>query len=520
MKKFIALARVSSREQEREGFSLDVQEDALKSYATRHDGQITKLFRIAETASKRDERLTFKALLAYAKEHAAEFEGVLFYKVDRAARNLFDYVELERLELDYGLRVIYVAQPTENSPAGRMQRRILANMASFYTEQQSIDVKEGHQRRVKSGLFVGHAPYGYMNIRNKEGRSLVELDPAQSPRVKRAFELYAFHNHTLDSLIEALATEGCIYTDALPRFPRSKLHAILRDRAYIGEVLYQGQWYGGTHERLIDRETFDRVQALLGGKLYHSHELTYASEIIRCGHCGHPITGELKVKQTKKGPKEYVYYRCARYNTAGHPRVRVTEAELDSQVLALFDSIKIKDQEVHNWFLRLLRVRSMDTQKASAEQRQELQRQVATIVAQQGKLLNLRLVDEIDAGTFTPKNNELKDRLAQLKLQLDACDRGRDENTDLAVKAFELSQRLAEKWVTADCRVKRQILEIVCLNCTLENTSLVATIRKPFDVLREDLAGKKNRGDSRWTILNESYWWLRGAVSLKPQCLA
>ena len=30
MKQFVALARVSSREQEREGFSLEVQEDALK----------------------------------------------------------------------------------------------------------------------------------------------------------------------------------------------------------------------------------------------------------------------------------------------------------------------------------------------------------------------------------------------------------------------------------------------------------------------------------------------------------
>ena len=33
MKQFVALARVSSREQEREGFSLDVQEDALRAYA-------------------------------------------------------------------------------------------------------------------------------------------------------------------------------------------------------------------------------------------------------------------------------------------------------------------------------------------------------------------------------------------------------------------------------------------------------------------------------------------------------
>lgn len=40
MKKFVALARVSSREQEREGFSLDVQEEALKAYADREKGEI------------------------------------------------------------------------------------------------------------------------------------------------------------------------------------------------------------------------------------------------------------------------------------------------------------------------------------------------------------------------------------------------------------------------------------------------------------------------------------------------
>jgi DNA invertase Pin-like site-specific DNA recombinase len=78
MKKYVALARVSSREQEREGFSLDVQEDALKAYADQNDGTIVKLFRIAETASKKDERKTFKELLAYAKKHAHELDGLLF----------------------------------------------------------------------------------------------------------------------------------------------------------------------------------------------------------------------------------------------------------------------------------------------------------------------------------------------------------------------------------------------------------------------------------------------------------
>ena len=119
MKQFVALARVSSREQEREGFSLDVQEDALRTYAQRHDGTIAKLYRIAETATRRDERKTFKELIAYAKEHAAEIDGLLFYKVDRAARNLYDYIELEKLESEYGIPFISpaslqtIAQPGE-----------------------------------------------------------------------------------------------------------------------------------------------------------------------------------------------------------------------------------------------------------------------------------------------------------------------------------------------------------------------------------------------------------------------
>lgn len=78
MKQFVALARVSSREQEREGFSLAVQEEALRRYATQAGGEITRLFRIAETASKADERKTFRELIAHAKKHAAELDGCSF----------------------------------------------------------------------------------------------------------------------------------------------------------------------------------------------------------------------------------------------------------------------------------------------------------------------------------------------------------------------------------------------------------------------------------------------------------
>lgn len=102
-------------------------------------------------------------------------------------------------------------------------------------------MKDGLFRRVRARLFVGKAPYGYRNVR-VDGRSLVETSPQQARIVRRIFDLYAFEGHTLDSLIGELDNEGLAYSAKLRRFTRSKLHTLLRDRAYLGEVAYKGQW--------------------------------------------------------------------------------------------------------------------------------------------------------------------------------------------------------------------------------------------------------------------------------------
>ncbi len=494
MKRFVALARVSSREQAREGFSLEVQEDALKRYAVQAGGEIVQFYKVAETASKGDERKTFKTLIAYAKANAGVLHGLLFYKIDRASRNLFDYVELERLESEYGLAFISVSQPTENTPAGRMMRRTLANVASFYTEQQAQDVKEGLARRVKEGWFVGKAPYGYRNVR-KDGRGLSEIDPQAAANVARIFQLYAYEPLTLDALKARLEKEGLTYRDAAPAFTRSKLHALLTDRSYLGEIPFKGQWYPGKQPPIVDRATWDRVQSLLAGHIYHAHQMTYAGDLIACGHCGRVVTGERKIKRAKRGDREYVYYRCSGYSVSGHPRARVTEAELDWQVLAVFDRMKVADPEVVEWFRAVLVAQTRDVQSDDRARRAELQRQASLLAEQQNRLLNALLAETIDQSTFATKATELRDRLGAIKLQLDVVDRSREETAGLAVKAFELSQTLRERWLVADYAAKRRILEIVALNYTLEDATLVPEMRKPFDALAEGLLSAKSRGE-------------------------
>jgi hypothetical protein len=67
---------------------------------------------------------------------------------------------------------------------------------------------------------------------------------------------------------------------------------------------------------------------------------------------------------------------------------------------------------------------------------------------QQERLLNLHLSGSIDEATLATKNFALRDRLAALPLELESTDRCGQETVDHALRVFELSQSMPEKWVS------------------------------------------------------------------------
>jgi site-specific DNA recombinase len=271
------------------------------------------------------------------------------------------------------------------------------------------------------------------------------------------------------------------------------VHNILLDRDYLGEIEYQGQWYPGRHEPLVDRATWDRVQSLLGGKTYKHTNLTYARGLIRCAHCGNLVSGEQIIKSTTG--KRYVYYRCSMYKlSVGHPQHRLTEAQLDEQILAAFAAMK-QDEETADWFSEVLRARTKDERRESQDEAKEVQRQMTLLRQQQDELLNLRLMKEIDSDAFARKSTELRDRIATLAVNLESVDTTRGEQAEQAIKVFELSQNLSSQWLTAEYATKRQILDMVFSNFRLNGVTLCYEMRKPFALLAEGLLVSSNRGD-------------------------
>lgn len=276
----------------------------------------------------------------------------------------------------------------------------------------------------------------------------------------------------------------------------------------IGDIKWHDGWQVGKHQPLVDRQTFTQVQSLLGDKVYKSNELLYGGELMVCGHCGRPVTGESVIK--KKTGKRYVYYRCSAYTSEGHPRDRMREEDVDIEVRSVLDKLR-QPEAVAAWFRKVL-LGSATQQLAQVRARcSNLQRQLDDTRRQQERLLNLHLSGGIDEGTFAAKNTEFRDLVATLASQLHSSERQKDGRTGQALKVFELSQSIPQTWVTADYTKKRQILNFVCSNFVLKGASVGVSTRKPFNALVEGLR-VSDSGKAGIRTVTLSTTMIRGAL--------
>jgi site-specific DNA recombinase len=97
MTEAVIYTRVSSREQQQEGFSLDAQAKLLRDYAHRNRLHIVEAFEDVETARKTG-RKQFARLVDFFKK-TRSCRVLLVEKTDRISRNFHDAVILEDLDI-------------------------------------------------------------------------------------------------------------------------------------------------------------------------------------------------------------------------------------------------------------------------------------------------------------------------------------------------------------------------------------------------------------------------------------
>ncbi len=99
VRRAVIYARVSSKQQEEEGFSIPAQLKLLREYATEQAFEIVREFVDVETAKKAG-RENFGEMVEFLRRRHSTCRVVLVEKTDRLYRNLRDYVTLDELDLD------------------------------------------------------------------------------------------------------------------------------------------------------------------------------------------------------------------------------------------------------------------------------------------------------------------------------------------------------------------------------------------------------------------------------------
>jgi DNA invertase Pin-like site-specific DNA recombinase len=178
------------------------------------------------------------------------FEVILVYQLDRFARNRHDSAICKFKLRCNGVRVISARECISDDASGILMEAVLEGMAEYYSCELSQKVKRGLTLNAEKGLYTGAGvPLGYII----EGKRFV-IDENTAPRVKRAFDMY-IAGHSIAAIARELGEP----------FNKHRVRRILSNRRYTGVYIYGKTEIPGAVPRLIDDETFAKVQAMLGG---------------------------------------------------------------------------------------------------------------------------------------------------------------------------------------------------------------------------------------------------------------
>ena len=495
----VAWARVSSREQ-REGYSIDAQIRAMRAKATKAGWTIVREFVVAESAKRGADRVAFNQMFKWVKANAKreKINAIFAHKLDRVCRNMRDAVRLQELEDACGVQLTFVENQFGPGAAGALSFNVMAAVAQYYSDNLRTEVIKGMDEKVKQGWPTGLAPYGYVNVDDRN--EPVVPHPEKSKTVVRIFELYASGRFTFKSLADKLAAEGHTYRPSQPRFHRTALSYILNNRFYIGELERNGQVFEGRYRLLIDRKMFNVCQDILHGRNRRTGnpDIAFSGGLLRCACCDFAMTGELiRRKLNGGGCNEHVYYRCGNNHPdprSNHPKIRWRESEINDAIEKELASVRLPDRHAR-WFRNALEATFSEVGTVQAEQKRILAKRRTELVNMQDRLLNGYLAGHIEEQTFQTKSHDLKTQLEEVERQLDEADKFDPACGEAALATFEFSQNLVELWRGSNSAGKRELLDVVSLNRKVSDVSLVLTKRKPFDFLVERPFLKESRGD-------------------------
>ena len=295
--------------------SLQAQREACEAYikSQKHEGwQLVKThYDDGGFSGGNMERPALKQLIMDIETGIIDI--IVVYKVDRLSRSLHDFAKMVEVFDRHKVSFVSVTQQFNTTTSmGRLTLNVLLSFAQFEREVTGERIRDKIAASKKKGMWMGGVvPIGY----DAKDRKLI-INPAEAETVRFIFKRY-LELKNVRHLCAELKQKG-IVTKILPNrpnpggkpFSRPGIYKLLSNPLYIGQVRFKDVFYEGQHERIIDQDTWERVQLQLADnrpgvvKNYRKDDACLLK-----GKLFDAATGdELIIDNARKGDRRYRYY--------------------------------------------------------------------------------------------------------------------------------------------------------------------------------------------------------------------
>jgi site-specific DNA recombinase len=504
----VIYARVSSKEQEREGFSMPAQLNLLRSYTLPNGLSVAQEFEDVETA-KQAGRSGFGQMISFLKKNNA-CRVLVVEKTDRLYRNFRDLVTIDEL----GLEIHFVKENVVLSPDSRSSEKFMHGikvlMAKNYIDNLSEETRKGMLEKARQGIWPSYAPLGFLNVMGSDGKRTIVPDPNLAPMIKRLYEQYATGKHSLKDMVRTARADGFTYRKSGDAVPKSTIHKILRNRIYSGDFEFDGITYHGTYEPIVARELWERVQIILDGRISKKTPGARVKDqfafrgLISCGHCGCALVGEIKKSR-------YVYYHCTGYK-GKCPEPYTRQEVLENKFTKLLKGISFSE-EVLAWVTEALRISPGDEKKFHDEAITRLRRDHKRIQDRIDAMYMDKLDGRIDAEFFDRQAAEWRTQQVHILRNIEVHATSNQNYIEEDIQLLQLARRAHELFENQPANEKRKLLDFVLSNSVWKNGKLLAEYRQPFDVLAVAIASDQRTRSVQPTHAVENENWLPGMDS-------
>src|SRR6476660_4727071 len=273
---------------------------------------------------------------------ARKIDVIVVYKVDRLTRSLADFAKLVELFDAHGVSFVSVTQQFNTTTSmGRLTLNVLLSFAQFEREVTAERIRDKVAACKRKGIWVGGmVPLGY---ELKDGKlSIVE---EEADRVRLIFERYlalgSVNRLVLELRERNIRTKIRRLSNGNARggvpFTQGPLFYILRNRFYIGEVVYKGEICPGPQPPLIDRALFEAVQRRLTEQRSHQVKTRRRNEAPLRGFLFDSAGNRMVPTHATKHVVRYRYYVSQPY-LRGHAKpapgatIRVPATDIERAV--------------------------------------------------------------------------------------------------------------------------------------------------------------------------------------------